>query len=440
MPDNDNILIEIKSAFEKSGTDAAERAQDNLKRKTEDTNKTFRENERAVNSAQKALGGLTAASAASQGSFGGLSRVLENFSGRLADLATKATLVAGAFAAGYGIGTAVDKWLGISKAVADAYAPMEKIASIQDRIKAQLSDLNGASLAAVKSQFDALADSLNSTMSQLDRTNAVKNRLLGAEGEAQIAEIEASMPPGPARDRAILAKKYEREQLGIQERYKQASTKQDRSLLAVTNAEAAVAPLETAVGERRKRMEWDRSFGASPEQMAEHRIRLQAAQADLDAARAKVANLREVHGKTVFETDSEMRALALEDRTSKARFAAGGNELTRREQEDAARKQEEAARLAARQLANRETLSNEMRDIGVGATRVALSSQLGDLGERREQLSHQGMSAARVADLRAKAAGTYKQADSAVAAVAQVLDSITARMKSLEDKLKNLPR
>jgi hypothetical protein len=200
MSDN-KILYEIQSAFDKTGTDAAERAQDRLADKTKSLNRTFQDNDRDATRARQALAGLSAASQASQGSFGGLARVLEGFSGRLADLAGKATLVAGAFSAGYGVGTAIDRWLGLSKAVADAYAPMEKVASIQDRIKAQLGDLNAASLGAVKQQFDALSESLASTMSQMDQINRIKNSLASDESEAQLAELEAGLPPGPGRDR-----------------------------------------------------------------------------------------------------------------------------------------------------------------------------------------------------------------------------------------------
>jgi hypothetical protein len=123
-----------------------------------------------------------------------------------------------------------------------------------------------------------------------------------------------------------------------------------------------------------------------------------------------------------MEKANTMRSLEFEERTSKARYAGG------------------VSGVAAKQQAIREGVSADMRGISTAATRSALQSQLGDLSERADTLRSQGMPAARVQDLRAKAAGASKQTDSAVAAISAVLDSITVQMKTLEDKLKNLPR
>jgi hypothetical protein len=435
MSDDNNILLKIKSSFEAQGTDAAERAQDRLASKTKDLNRTFQDNEKDTNRARQALGGLSAASAASQGSFSGLSRVLEGFSGRLADLAGKATLVAGAFSAGYGIGTAIDKWLGLSKAVADAYAPMEKVVSLTDRIKAQIGDLNATSLASVKKEFDSLTESLNSTMSQLDAVNRVKNQLMGQETEAQLAELEASMPPGPARDRAILQARRGREQTSIEERRNQARAKFSAAEQAKAGGESALWSAESAEGDARKQeMLFARpDSGATLEQRSAARQRTQAAEGGSAAARARMEELAEAFSRALMEKANTMRSLQLEERTSTARFSAGSSSLT-------AREREEATRLAARRQGIREGVSNDMLNISSDATRSAMQSELGGLSERADALRSQGMPAARVQDLRSKASGASKQADSAVAAVSAVLDSITARMKSLEDKLKNLPR
>jgi hypothetical protein len=434
MSDN-KILYEIQSAFDKTGTDAAERAQDRLADKTKSLNRTFQDNDRDATRARQALAGLSAASQASQGSFGGLARVLEGFSGRLADLAGKATLVAGAFSAGYGVGTAIDRWLGLSKAVADAYAPMEKVASIQDRIKAQLGDLNAASLGAVKQQFDALSESLASTMSQMDQINRIKNSLASDETEAQLAELEAGLPPGPGRDRAILAKRREREQASIEERRNQARAKFQAAESALAGGQSALLQTQSAEGDLRKQaMLLDRSdSGATLEQRSAARQRLQAAEAASAAARNRLSGLEDTHGQAVMEKSNTMRSLSFEERASRARFSAADSAITLRQQE-------EAAREAGRQQNIREGVTTDMLQISRTATRTAMSGQLSNLRDQQSALSGEGMRSARVADLRAKAAGTFKDTDSAVAAVAAILDQITARMKSLEDKLKNLPR
>jgi hypothetical protein len=418
-----DILLQIKTAFEGQGAAEAERAQDRLASKTKDLNRTFQDNERDTQRARQALAGMSAASAASQGSFGGLSRVLEGFSGRLADIAAKGALVAGAFSAGYGLGTAIDRWLGISKAVADAYAPMEKVASIQDRIRAQLAGLNAASLASVKKEFDSLSDSLAATVAQMDQINRVKNQLMGQETEAKLAEIEASMPPGTARDRAILNARRGSEQTSIEERRNQARDKFTAAEQAKAGGESAVWNAESAEGDARKNlMLLQQNPAASLESKSLARAQLQAAEGASAEARARMVELADAFGQALMEKSNTMRSLEFEERTSKARYTGG------------------VSGVAAKEKSIREGVSADMRGISSSATRSAMESQLGDLSERADTLRSQGMPAARVQDLRAKASGASKQTDSAVAAISAVLDSITAQMRTLEDKLKNLPR
>lgn len=434
MPSDQDILIQIKASFEGQGAVEAERAQDRLAAKTKDLNRTLQDNEKDTTRARQALAGMSAASAASQGSFGGLSRVLESFSGRLADVAAKASLVAGAFSAGYGLGTAIDRWLGISKAIADAVAPAQQFATIQDRIRAQIGDLNAASLDAVKKEFDSLTQSLQSTTAQLDQVNRIKNQLMGQETEAQLAELEASMPPGPARDRALLQARRNREQTSIEERRNQARAKFSAAEQAKAGGQSALWNAQSAEGDALKNlMLLQQDPTASLQAKAAARVQHESAQTVSATAQARMDQLAEAFSQALMEKANTMRSLALEERTSTARYTSGVSTVDRREQE-------EAARQAARRQGIRENLSNDMRGISSDATRATLENQLGDLSQRADSLRSQGLPAARVQDLRSKASGASKQADSAVAAVSAVLDSITARMRTLEDKIKNLPR
>ena len=432
MSSDNNILIEIKSAFEKSGTDAAERAQDRLASKTKDLNRTFQDNEKDTNRARQALSAMTAVSAASQGSFSGLSRVLEGFSGRLADLAGKASLVAGAFTAGYGTGQAIAQYTGLDKVIQDLAEKLLNVENILSNTHNRIRALDSASLAAVKKEFDSLTESLNSTRAQLDAVNRVKNQLMGQETEAQLAELEANMPPGPARDRALLDARRNRQQASIEERRNQARAKFSAAEQAKAGGEAALWNAESAEGDARKKMMLAKSAG-DYNGWQSARTELTRAESVSATAQARMDQLAEAFSQALMEKANSMRSLALEERTSSARYSSGVNALD-------FRAREEAQRLATRRQGIREGVSNDMRGISSDATRSALESQLGDLSSRADTLRTQAMPAARVQDLRSKASGASNQADSAVAAVSAVLDSITARMKSLEDKLKNLPR
>jgi hypothetical protein len=460
---SDDILIRILTAYQKGGVEEAKRSLKELsaeakttQRATEDLSASTKKSSNEHANATRALAGLNAASAAGRGSIMGLAQVMNLLGESAAAVAAKVTLVAGAFTAGWSLGTQIDKWLKLSQTIADTVAPLEKVASIQDRIKGQLAAINAASIAKVTNEFDALSATLAETLSQMDQINRVKNQLAGAETEAQLAEIEAATPPGPERDRAILEARRKREQASIDERRAQARAKFAAAEQALAGGQAAVEAAESAEGDARKETMLLRraDAGSTVEARTAARLRLEGAERASAAARARLDPLSDAHGMALMETSNTMRALAIEERTSKARYTSGNAALTADQQAARARAEAQAeaeraraeaqaeaerARVRARQQALRERTESEMLDISRNATRSALTSQRDDLADRAESL-RASMPAARVTDLRARAAGTYRQAESSVAAVASALDAITAKLKLLEDKIKNLPR
>ena len=344
MADNE-ILIKIQTAYESGGIEAVKKAIADTEKETKNLGNSNSELERKttssnreLNNSQRALAGLNSASAASRGSFQGLSQTLEVFGGNLATLAAKASLVAGAFTAGFSIGTAIDKWLGISDAISKALVPAEKFVSIQDRIKAKLGDLDAASLAAVKKEFDSLTVSLESTFAGMEKINSIKNELMGKETAAQLAETEANMPPGPARDKALLAKREERELASIEERRNQARAKLAAAEEARKSAQDAVVKAETTE-EARARIVANQ-FPSDPlEDRVLARRRLEAARQASSAARSRMAPIDEVYGNTRADTYNTMRGLALEERAVRARSTSQRNEISITEQKAAAEKQ-----------------------------------------------------------------------------------------------------
>jgi hypothetical protein len=427
MSDDSNILIQIKSTFERSGAVEAEAAQKRLESATKPVAESFAKSEREIQKSRQALAGLNSVAAAGQGSWMGLTRSLEAFGGRLADIAAKGSMVVGALSAGYALGTAIDKWFGISDAISKSIVSAEKYVSVQDRIKKQLGDIDKTTLAAVTAQFDKLSDSLSSTLSQMEKINAVRNQLMGLETEAQISEMEAGTPPGPARDKALLAKRQERDLASIEERRNQARAKLATAEEARKSGEAAVWTAESSEGDARKTfMLLNQNPSASLEAKAEARQRLQIAERASAAARASMSPLNETYGNTMADTSNTMRGLSFEERTVRARTAGGMSSIAREEEQ--------------RRAGIRDNLSSDMLSISRNATRSAMLSRRDELASQAANLRESALPAARVNDLRTQAAGAAKQADSAVAAVSAVLSQITAQLKALEDKIHNLPR
>jgi hypothetical protein len=459
----DNIVVEIKSTFDPSGAKAAERSQHDLTNATKPVVEAFKNTEKEVHASRQALAGLNSVAAAGQGSWMGLTRALEAFGGGLAEIAAKASMVIGALSAGYALGSAIDKWFGISKAISGAIVPAEKFVSIQDKIKAQIGDLNATTLAAVTKQFDTLTASLKATLSEMDRINSIKNELAGKETAAQLAETEANMPPGFARDKAILAKTQERDLASVADRRKQALAKLAAAEEAKKAGEAAVLATESAEGDARKAsIIANQNPATSLEDRSAARQRLQIAQGASRSARARQEQLDEAYGNTMAETSNTNRGLALEERTIRARGTIGSKEITTREAE--AKRREEQERIERED--RREQINARNREEGEGiarrVTRENWQSQRDQLSAENKRLEKDWLptarvqdlrdqaapspqppipaSTARVQDLRAQAAANTKQTDSAVATVLQLLQSNSAKLQMLEEKIKNLPR
>jgi len=425
---SNDVLVEVKSTYDATGTQAADRAQVNLANTTKEVGRQMENTEKQTQKARQALGGLSAAAAASQGSFGGFAIALQNLGGGLADVAAKFALVAGAFSAGYGIGSAIDKWLGLSDAISKTIVPAEQFATVQDKIRKRLGDLQGASLKAVAAEFDNLSKSVAGSLAELQKMQAIANELRGKQAEAETSELEASMPPGPERDRAILLKKRQTEADDIAARRAQALEKYGVASDALAKGKAAAGEAQTAA-------EWaegdefklSRQPGATMQQKVEARLRREAAANAAAAARKRVSGLEDAEGMAFMEKTNTLRGLGFEGRSSIARYQSGLAGIDR-DQYDA----DNAAREAAQGRA---------AGASAAAQRRYLQEQRNVLTQRQSQLQS-AMPGARVDDLRGSAAGDKARgaADGAVAAMTRALEDVTAKLEAVTAKLNNLPK
>jgi hypothetical protein len=426
---SNDVLVEVKSTYDATGTQAADRAQRQLADTTKEVGRQMATTEKETQKARQALGGLSAAAAASQGSFGGFAIALQNLGGGLAEVAAKFAMVAGAFSAGYGIGSAIDKWLGISDAITKAIAPAEQFVGIQDQIRKRLGDIQGASLKAVAAEFDNLSKSVAGSLAELQKMQAIANELRGKQSEAEMSELEASMPPGPERDRAILLKKRQTEAEDIAARRAQALEKYGVASDALAKGKAAAGEAQTAA-------EWaegdefkiSRQPGATLQQKVEARLRREAAANAAAAARKRVSGLEDAEGMAFMEKTNTLRGLGFEGRSSIARYQSGLAGIDR-DQYDA----DNAAREAAQGRA---------AEASAAAQRRYLQEQRNVLTQRQSQLQA-GMPGARVDDLRSAAAAGDKArgaADAAVASMTRALEDVTAKLEAVNAKLNNLPK
>jgi len=313
MADND-ILINIETAYKSGDMEAFKRSLEDAKRKADGLSEATQNLQnksagagRELNNAQRALGGLNGAASVSRGSFQGLSQTLEAFGGKLATVAAKFSILAGSFSAGYAIGTTLDKWLGISQKIADLYAgPMSKVGSIQSRISADLKALDGITLANLKTQFEGITKTLSDSNEAIGTFYASMRELAAAQTDLKISAIERSMPPGPQRDAAIA---NEQRRSGLREVAFKRSEEQQKA----EAAQEAISAADDAMAEQVKaqiRAQSAMRDARTPEESAAARAQYNAATSGRTSAQANAAASRAKQQPVIDAAQQRLQVLA----------------------------------------------------------------------------------------------------------------------------------
>lgn len=438
-PNNDNdILIQIETAYKSGDMDAFKRSLDDAKKKVDNLSNSqdqlkdkSNQANKELNNGQRALSGLNAAASVSRGSFQGLSQTMEIFGGKIAAAAAKFTVMAGSFSAGYAIGKQLDGWLNISQKIADLYAgPMQKVGSIQDRIRASVEGLAKADLSRLAEQFARVADAASEAEKYTNAMYGAKLRLMGERGELEIAQIERDMEPGPARDKAVLEARRKQSLEEIQTRRQQQRDKLATATQTYEAGKAQVSAAQEAVDAAQfgvviANANTDRN--ASPEfratRAAEARAQLAAAQATLTSAQDRFAPIEESFGQTRFEVGNEMRSLALQEETAKARYGAGMAPIVGAERASAANRSLVAGRLQSMISAEGETMLQSGVPSGVGMaaaeSRAGLTQLLKAVQSGNEEITKELI-------------GLFQDQ-------ATNQEQLRATIQTMRDKMKNMP-
>lgn len=295
MADND-ILIQIETAYKSGGLEAAKKAITDAEKSAASYAQTTQKVEqstaganRELNNAQRALGGLNSAASASTGSFRGLSQVLELFGSKLASIAAKFTLLAGAFSAGHMIGSALDKWFKISEKIADLYAGrMQQVGSIQSRLTDDIKKLDTVTLDRLKTQFNEITQTLSESNSALSEFIARTSEIAATAHENTLSRIEAEMPAGSDRDAAIAE---ENARYGLRRNMLRRTQEEQTA----QNAQTAIRTADDAIAEQIKaqiRAQSAMRDATTPEEAATARLQYAAATAGIATAQEKAKEIR----------------------------------------------------------------------------------------------------------------------------------------------------
>jgi len=220
-----DIQIRIAAALDKGDFTAAQGEVEKLKAAGTDSlnttaaasGKIAQANQQISGSASAAIGSMSALQMLLRGNVMGavmqLTRSVQGLSTAFSGLMAKASPVAIVGAIAYGVGTLADKFLNLSGIISRTLQPA--ITSMKegwDRAFTSADKLANLRLGGLKKEIQDVVDALNQTTKETNLEKRLSDRERAARAQADVAQIEASTPAGPERDRAVLARRRQAEE------------------------------------------------------------------------------------------------------------------------------------------------------------------------------------------------------------------------------------
>lgn len=366
----DDVLLKIKSKFDRNGADQASASVDKLESSTKRLDSTTRKHtksaEQQAREVRDASGSLGDLRAAADGAGENIINLTSDMGG-FALAVGKATAAAGAFWAGWQKGLQIqqklwDKFVGSVDGIGPPIA----------RTKEQFEELNKVKLDALKEEIDSLKSGLDETIGRIDEASKRASMSRDAETALAVANIKASMPAGDERDRRIAeveaGARREDIEAEIQRQRKVLAARKDLLGDIPSRREAAQAEITKAredVEAVRQRIIARKGSGdvAMGVMAAEANNRLRAAEATFSA--------------TIQSLDREMKSLAEEIVTLQTSIKANETKLSAAQTTQTAQRQDwSTADKAAAWNRKKDTLADmlgEPGDESIARFREALS-------------------------------------------------------------------
>lgn len=285
-----NLLLTIKSLFRREGVVEANKQLANLKTSAQSTFPSVDEIKGASDRAEKgvknldtagksfgqtaegmrervarlssAAAGLDMASRGGSGAISGLAQSLVSLGGKLGSLAASVGVIGAVGVAAYRVGTAFDRWLGISDRIARIVAGAKTLATSFGTVAAAIRAADNASLANLQRRISFLQETADAVVSTINSAAEEKASAIETAGKTTAANIRASALPESAREPSAREAELEAARQAAAERLRAA----DEELNTRKQAEAEIrAELEKTI---RRRTETEEQLGRLRQRIA----------------------------------------------------------------------------------------------------------------------------------------------------------------------------
>lgn len=253
------LLIKIKTALEAGGAEAAKRELDSLIGKTNQATGATANQTKGVHDAVRSQQVLEGALRGNWRALGQLSERATGLGGAL----TKTIPVVGAFMAGWQAGWKIGEW------IASWAVKIDQFAAALNRAEVAAAQLNSQKMDALRKELDSVSAAAEKAATEIDKATSQENRLARAKADVGIAKIEATMPEGPEREKAIANVRFRTESEIKERELAAAGKKASASESVITRHAAALAKAKREEEAARQEFEGYAKSGALKGDMAE---------------------------------------------------------------------------------------------------------------------------------------------------------------------------
>ena len=323
------ILIAVKTALESGGLDAASAKITELKTKTEEATAASGAQALAVDKlAQKTQAAGQVAQglmSAAKGSIGGVTQALGGLSRMLGTVGAQAGLVFASFGVGWKIGSM------IREKFVEPLLPVPEIArSIRDQVReavAELQKLSQQKLDALKAEMDGVRNAASEAADQISRAHRMARAESEAIVERDVAQVEASMPAGPERDRRVAAIRQKAAEEEARAEAGRVAELQRVSDQTIESARDQLKALQESVRDAEAIQEmWEKQARDKKSELAT-RYALEA-QARTTAAETTLAEASPDLQRTIAREQARQQELASQQRVAQTRLETAGARTT----------------------------------------------------------------------------------------------------------------
>jgi hypothetical protein len=398
---------------------------------------------RKITASQNIAGGF---SRALKGDLGGLIQMAQGLRGMFQSLGS-AVAVVGAGIAGWKIGTVAREWLQLKLVASQVGDEFASLGTRAGKARAEIARLNAEKLDKLRKEISETVAKMQEMEDFRTGQEGRQERVFAAEHQKRLARIEATMPEGADRDRALAEEKArynsgkaDREMASATKSIEAARQQKDAIDSQIREAQASVSAARENEAAARSRMK-DRPSEERIKQASDAMAKTRSAEKNLSELQKMRPAIAKKAEEAIAEGEASRWVASAEKETAGYTRTQAFSEASRREAEDAAKAEKDRK---ARELADLEAKAEAMSKGAVpeARRRVMIEGAQASEAEAAARPVRGRLGGPSVAQKRA-AASERAEADEAEIALRDILiefKKVTDGIVNLKDQMKNANR